>query len=69
MIASYVYDATGLGYADIYDRYGNRYQENAYSRSSLTPQYSVPSGNNWIPQFTYDAAVNTNPTSREIGVT
>ena len=49
---------SGLGCAEVYDRYGNRYQQNTYSGSCLTPQYSIPSGNNRIPQFTYDLAGN-----------
>jgi RHS repeat-associated protein len=48
----------GEGCSYAYDRYGNRWQQNAYSGSCLAPQYSFTGNNNRIDGGSYDAIGN-----------
>jgi RHS repeat-associated protein len=66
---TYAYDAfnrlltaassnTGLGCDWVYDRFGNRLQQNPYNGSCGTPQYTSSGGNNRMDGYSYDAAGN-----------
>jgi RHS repeat-associated protein len=46
----------GLNY--VYDRYGNRWQQNVTAGSAPQPQYSFNTANNQISGYSYDAAGN-----------
>ena len=48
----------GYGCAEVYDRYGNRWQQNVQGGSCLTPQFTFTGGNNRIDTYSYDAAGN-----------
>jgi RHS repeat-associated protein len=66
---TYAYDAfnrlltavssnTGLGCSWVYDRFGNRLQQNPYNGSCGAPQYTSSGGNNRMDGYSYDAAGN-----------
>jgi YD repeat-containing protein len=66
---TYAYDAfnrlltatssnTGLGCSWVYDRFGNRLQQNTYQGSCGGPQYTSSGGNNRMDGYPYDAAGN-----------
>jgi RHS repeat-associated protein len=66
---TYAYDAfnrlltaassnTGLGCSWVYDRFGNRLQQNPYNGSCGGPQYTSSGGNNRMDGYSYDAAGN-----------
>jgi RHS repeat-associated protein len=48
----------GEGCSWDYDRYGNRWHQNAYSGSCTAPQFSFSGNNNRIDGYSYDAAGN-----------
>jgi RHS repeat-associated protein len=47
---------TGLGCAEVYDRFGNRLQQNNDGGTCMTPQHTLQGNTYWIAGFTYDAA-------------
>jgi hypothetical protein len=49
---------TGMGCAEVYDRFGNRLQQNTYTGTCMTPQYTLQGNTYWIAGFSYDAAGN-----------
>ena len=49
---------TGWGCSWDYDRYGNRWHQNAYNGSCPTPTFSFTQQNNRIDGYSYDAAGN-----------
>jgi hypothetical protein len=49
---------TGLGCAEVYDRFGNRLQHNTYTGTCCTPQYTLTGNTYHIAGFNYDAACN-----------
>jgi RHS repeat-associated protein len=53
-----VTSGTVQNFAWVYDRYGNRVQQNVTAGSGPQPQYSVNQANNQLSGFTYDAAGN-----------
>ena len=48
----------GVGCGWAYDRFGNRWQQNSYSGTCLTPSYTFNGGTNRIDGGSYDAAGN-----------
>jgi RHS repeat-associated protein len=48
----------GKGCSWDYDRYGNRWHQNAYSGSCSAPQFSFSGNNNRLDGYSYDAAGN-----------
>ena len=65
---NYIYDAfnrlstavasDGRGCSEVYDRFGNRWQQNNYNGSCPAPQYGFTGSNNRIDGRSYDAAGN-----------
>jgi len=47
---------TGLGCAEVYDRFGNRLQQTNYTGTCMTPNYTLQTGKYWISGFSYDLA-------------
>jgi RHS repeat-associated protein len=47
---------TGLGCAEVYDRFGNRLQQTNYTGTCMTPQYTLTANTYHIAGFSYDLA-------------